>query len=70
MNQTISLTWTKEGPSNTLIFLDLHITLHKSKFIFQTYQKPASLYQYILSNSAHPPGILKSIIYGKTRNTY
>ena len=67
MNTTISLTWTKEDPNNSLIFIDLNIILHKSKFFFHTYQKSTSLYQYISPNSVHPPGILKNIIYGKTK---
>ena len=67
MNNTTSLEWTVEGPTTTLNFMDLTITIKNNKLHFKTFQKPTSLYQYIPANSAHPPGMLKSIIFGRTQ---
>ena len=67
MNNTTSLKWTVEGPTTTLNFMDLTITIKNNKLHFKTFQKPTSLYQYIPANSAHPPGMLKSIIFGRTQ---
>ena len=68
MNQTTTLEWTLEGPTDSINFMDLNISLNNNRqLVFKTYQKPTSLYQYIPANSAHPPGVLKSIVYGRTR---
>ena len=69
MNKTTSLKWTVEGLTNKLNFLDLTITIDPAtrKLIFETYQKTTSLYNYIPPHSAHPPGVLKSMIFGRLR---
>ena len=62
------LTWEFEELSNSVDFLDLTITIENNSIVTKTYQKAMNLYQYIPSTSAHPPGIIKGIIYGLLRN--
>ncbi len=77
LNNWGSLKWTTEGRSDSVIFLDLTIKIDPSsrKLIFQSYSKPMNLYLYIPPSSAHPKGILRSLIFGRLRtywrqNTY
>lgn len=71
-----SLEWTVSDLSNTAIFLDLEITIGPDRrIITKTYEKPMNLFLYIPPKSAHPPGVLKSIVYGNLQrfwrqNTY
>ena len=67
MNNFGKLKWTFEPLSNSTTFLDLHITLNSPNISFSTYQKPHNLYLYLPPHSAHPPGIIRSLIYGLLR---
>jgi hypothetical protein len=59
------LEWEATTPSRTVQFLDLTISIDPQGFIHtQTYQKPMNLYLYLPASSAHPPGMLKGLIYG------
>ena len=62
------LTWEFEEPSNSVDFLDLTISIENNSIVTKTYQKAMNLYQYIPPTSAHPPGMMKGIIYGLLRN--
>ena len=63
------LTWEFEEPSTTVDFLDLTITIdHRRRITTKTYQKALNLYQYIPPMSAHPPNMIKGIIYSLMRN--
>ena len=65
------LTWEVEEPASTVDFLDLTITIdHRRRIITKTYQKALNLYQYIPPMSAHPPNMIKGIIYSLMRNYY
>ena len=60
-----SLEWEVESLSRSVNFLDLTINLETDGSITtQTFVKPMNLHLYIPPNSAHPPGVLKSLIYG------
>lgn len=48
-------------------FLDLTIYRKGSTFQTKTYEKPMNLYLYIAQHSAHPPGVLKGLIFGQLR---
>ena len=67
MNNFGKLKWTFEPLSTSTTFLDLHITLSSQNISFSTYQKPHNLYLYLPPHSAHPPGIIRSLIYGLLR---
>ena len=64
LNSQCKLDWTTPDLSQKLDFLDLTISINKGRFLFKTFQKPMNLYLYIPSHSAHPPGLLKSLIFG------
>ena len=64
------LTWKTEKLSSSANFLDLTVILNRKsgKFNARTYQKDMNLFLYIPALSSHPPGLLKSIIYGLLEN--
>jgi hypothetical protein len=64
------LTWEFEEPSQSVAFLDLFITIEQNKITTKTYQKVMNLYQYIPPMSAHPPNMIRGIIYSLMRNYY
>ena len=64
------LTWEFEELSTSVDFLDLTISIEGSSLTTKTYQKSMNLYQYIPPQSAHPPGMIKGIIFGLMRNYY
>jgi hypothetical protein len=76
LNSYSQLEWTSDGLSSSVDFLDLTITIDNNrKIVTKTFQKPTNLHLYIPPTSAHPPGVLKSIIFGNLRrywqqNTY
>jgi hypothetical protein len=61
-----SLTWETTNLSDDVVFLDLKLTINPTTrcITTKTYQKPINLFLYISLHSAHPSGVLKSIIYG------
>lgn len=62
------LKWTNTGHVDSLEFLDLTITINKrNRLVFKTYRKPMNLYLYLPPTSAHPPDVIKSIIFGRLR---
>jgi hypothetical protein len=64
-----SLTWETTKLSDNTIFLHLELNIDPStcRITTKTYQKPMNLFLYIPPHSAHPAGVLKSIIYGNLR---
>jgi hypothetical protein len=61
-----SLRWETSKLSNSVVFLDLAISIDPDsrRLITRTYQKPMNLFLYIPPTSAHAHGVLKSIVYG------
>lgn len=64
------ITWNAEEPANSINFLDLNITKGLNKYIIRTHQKVLNLYLYTAGPSAHPPGILKGIIFSLFKKFY
>jgi len=59
------LTWDVEDPAREVDFLDLTIKLQPNgTIITKTYEKPTNLHLYIEPQSAHPKGVLKSLVFG------
>jgi hypothetical protein len=60
------LRWETTKLTTSVIFLDLEITIDANSrcLTTRTYQKPMNSFLYIPPTSAHPPGVLRSIIYG------
>ena len=67
MNSFRKLRWDFQPLSLSTTFLDLNIVLTPPHISFSTYQKPHNLYLYIPPNSAHPPGVIRSLIHGLLR---
>ena len=71
LDNQCKLTWNTKELSNQTNFLDLTITIDKNGYIStKTYQKPMNVFLYIPSNSAHPPGMIKSLIFGLLQTYY
>ena len=63
-----SLKWTNTGHVDSLVFLDVTITIKPDgQLHYKTYQKPLNLCLYIPPASAHPPGQLCSLVFGRLR---
>ena len=59
-----SLQWEATQPNKTVNFLDLTITANSGIISTKTFIKPMNLHLYIPPQSAHPKGVLKSLIFG------
>jgi hypothetical protein len=76
LNSYSQLKWTSSGLTSSVNFLDITVTIEESgKISTKTFQKPTNLHLYIPPTSAHPPGVLKSLIFGNLQrywqqNTY
>jgi len=69
INNWGSLKWTNTGHVDSLVFLDMTITIKPDgQLHYKTYQKPLNLYLYIPPASAHPPGQLRSLVFGRLRS--
>ena len=65
LNNQCALTWTSTLLSTSVDFLDLTVTIAPNGYITtKTFQKKMNLFLYIPSNSAHPPGLLKNLVFG------
>ena len=64
------LEWDIDEPSKQVDFLDLTLWIDGDKILTKTYQKPINLYQYITPTSAHPPGMIKGMIFGSLRRYF
>ena len=64
------LKWDFNRPTNTVAFLDLNITIKEGKITTRTHQKEGNPYLYITPQSAHPPGMIKGVIFGLVRHYY
>ena len=59
------LPWEVNPPAREVNFLDLHISIPTDgRIITKTFIKPMNLHLYIPPESAHSPGVLKSLIFG------
>ena len=64
MNNFGILKWKIEEPTNSVIFLDMIITIKNNRLLTKIYKKEKNPYLYLPPSSAHTPGIIKGTIYG------
>ena len=68
LNNWGKLKWTNTGFVDSLVFLDMTITILPDRSIHhKTYQKPLNLHLHIPPASAHPPGQLRSLVFGRLK---
>jgi hypothetical protein len=68
LNDWGKLKWTDTGHVDTLIFLDLTISINNRNCIeFKPYSKPMNLHLYLPPNSAHPPDTIQSLVFRRVR---
>ena len=58
------LKWTFSPRSQSVIFVDMAISIENGKVETAIYSKPLALYLYIPPHFCHSPGILPGIVYG------
>jgi len=64
-NRQFGLKWDHTPLSETVNFLDITISIQSDNRINTTlYEKASNLHLYIPSHSAHPPGLIRGIVYG------
>jgi len=59
------LRFTWQNHLESAVVLDIEVSWKDGNYLTKTYEKELNLYLYVAANSAHPPGILKSIVYGR-----
>lgn len=64
------LKFTFEEHRDKAVFLDLEIFWQGNSYLTRTHQKALSLHLYIPASSAHPPGIIKGIVFGRVMKFY
>jgi hypothetical protein len=67
INNFGTLTWTVKSPSQSVVFLDLQISIRDNRIQTKMNEKVMNLYLYISPHSTHPPGVLYGLI---VRNLY
>lgn len=61
---SMGLTWEFSPRSNSVVFMDLNITLHEGRLLTSLYSKPMALHLYIPPSSCHTPGLTTGLIHG------
>jgi hypothetical protein len=64
------LDFTATAPDDAVVFLDMTVYKEGNKLHVREYQKPGNPHLYVPAHSAHPPGLLKAIIYGNVKRLY
>ena len=65
LNSACKLDWSTTSLRTSVDFLDITISLSQSGTLStRTYQKSENLFLYIPPHSSHPPGLMKSLIFG------
>ena len=72
LNSWGKLKWTNTGLVMSLEFLELRVTINNDNHFleFQTFRKTQNLHLYISPHSAHPPDIIRSLIFSRVRAYY
>ena len=64
LNDYHGLDWEVSPRCDSVVFLDLTLSIDNSHIVTSLYSKPLNLYLYIPPKSAHPPGVLYGLISG------
>ena len=64
------LRWEVNAPSDSVVFLDMVLTIDEKRVTTQLYEKILNLYLYISPFSAHSPGVLSGLIIGNILRIY
>src|SRR5688500_14464290 len=70
MNSFGKLVWEFSPMDTKVDFLDLHLFIEGDRIVTQLRKKSLNLYLYLPPLSAHPPGVLKSIIYSRVQQIH
>jgi hypothetical protein len=71
LNDASALDWDFTDRSRSVNFLDLTFTVENNGLIrTNLYEKPMNLHMYLPPHSAHPPGVLRGLIYGMVGRIY
>ena len=71
INNASALEWDFTERSRTVNFLDVTFTVENDGLVrTNLYEKPMNLHMYLPPHSAHPPGVLRGLIYGMVGRIY
>lgn len=71
LNSVSNLNWESSVLQQSINFLDLTVSITSSNLIsLKTYQRKENLFLYIPPQSAHPPGMIKSLVYNLLRTYF
>ena len=70
LNDYHDLEWETSARTNSVVFLDLTLSIVGNRVTTKLFSKPMNLYLYIPPQSAHPPGVLNGLISGIIFRTY
>jgi len=70
MDEFGKLRWEFTELQDTINFLDVNLSIADNKVTTRMHEKELNLYLYIPPHSAHPPGVLKSLIYGRIQQIH
>jgi len=59
------LRWEFSALNHQADFLDVHLEIINGRITTRMHEKNLNLYLYLPPHSAHPPGVLKSIVFGR-----
>ena len=65
INDYYGLEWTFTPRAKSVNFMDMVIKIENNRVVTDLYEKEMALYLYIPPKSAHPPGILPSLVIGQ-----
>ena len=65
LTQLSGLKFTKEEHEDEAVIQDLIVYWEGTEYLTRTHEKELNLYLYVSANSAHPRGVLKSIVFGR-----
>lgn len=65
-----SLTWEVSPRQRSINFMDISLFIRNGKINTCLYEKERNLHLYLPAHSAHPPGVLRSLIHGMIRRIF